>query len=165
MVMMLQVVVANTPAEASCESPPNLVVNIGVVEAEGHEVEPGTHVRAPKISDLERPLESGSTVGHTPTGPDVSSFEASLDFENLVNEYEVRDGSDIVIYVGEALDLYYENKCVRGKARLTRYNRTDKGIKLKKKAISWFPPRFETIETHDYKDTKVWSIKPAQSPD
>ena len=35
MVMMLQAVVANTPAAASCESPPNLVVNIGVVEADG----------------------------------------------------------------------------------------------------------------------------------
>ena len=37
MVIMLQIVVANTPAEASCESPPNRVVNIGVVEADGIE--------------------------------------------------------------------------------------------------------------------------------
>lgn len=34
-VMMVQIWVANTPAEARCGSPPNLVVNIGVVEADG----------------------------------------------------------------------------------------------------------------------------------
>jgi hypothetical protein len=32
---MLQIWVAKTPAEASCESPPNLVVNMGLVEADG----------------------------------------------------------------------------------------------------------------------------------
>lgn len=34
-VKILQICVAKTPAEANCESPPNLLVKIGVVEAEG----------------------------------------------------------------------------------------------------------------------------------
>ncbi len=63
MVMMLQAVVANTPAEASCESPPKRVVNIGVVEADGIADCKTIIARTKGESAPKRPVTSNTMVG------------------------------------------------------------------------------------------------------
>ncbi len=129
---------------------------------------PNTRTMGTDVVDIGNNSEPGQTVPPPPTPPAkppshppsaVSHLEASLEFEDLVNEYEVRDGPEIVVYVGEALNLYYENNSVRGKARLTRYNREYRGMKTRRKMLKLFPPKFETMQVPDNKDVKVWSIE------
>ena len=64
-VIILQAVVANTPAEASCESPPNLVVNRGVVEAEGIADCRTIIARTKGGSQPNKPVTNNATAGTT----------------------------------------------------------------------------------------------------
>ena len=62
-VMTLATVVAKTPMEASLESPPNLVVNMGVVDADGIAACNTMMARDKGVSESKRPVTNNAKIG------------------------------------------------------------------------------------------------------
>jgi hypothetical protein len=75
----------------------------------------------------------------------------------LRNEVVISTDEETAVYVGEAIGLHFDGMDIRGKARLSRYDRT-KGTKNKRKLVQWLPPKFQTEEVPFVNDTRLWKI-------
>jgi len=95
----------------------------------------------------------------------IKDLEAKLNYVDLVeylcNEVVVPTDKKTIVYVGEAIDLYFEDMAIKGRARLSKYERT-KGTKNKIKPTQWFPPKFQTQEVPFVKDKRIWRINSSE---
>ena len=97
-----------------------------------------------KIEDLESKIKPKNT---------------SLMPNYLRSEYRVRDGNQMVLYVGEATNLHYLNKfSIHGNVKLTRYDQIGY-IRSRLIVTRIFPLKLEIKKIASVKNKRVWSVE------
>ena len=83
-----------------------------------------------------------------------------LQLWNYIKNVHVVSISDSIsdVYVAEASRLNFHDENIRGKARLTKYNRIDK-TDIKKVFVSLFPPRREMGRVYLVSEMRSWRIE------
>ncbi|HLC56511.1 MAG TPA: hypothetical protein VJJ23_04715 [Candidatus Nanoarchaeia archaeon] len=97
-----------------------------------------------KIEELESKIQ-------VPTGEQIPKY--------LRSEYRVRDGNQMVLYVGEATNLHYLNKfSIHGNVKLTRYDQIGY-IRSRLIVTRIFPLKLEIKKIASVKNKRVWSVE------
>jgi len=91
---------------------------------------------------------------------EIRNLESKIKMKTyLKNEVVIPTDGETVVYVGEAIGLYFPtNGNIRGKARLSRYDRRE-GKAIEKKLVRLVPLTFQTREFPVAKDNRIWTFE------
>lgn len=92
-------------------------------------------------------------------GAIVVKTETKFDWPRYVkNEVEVEENRKKILYVGEAVQLWFDREDIRGKSKLSKFEKKEE-IKKNYKIVQWLPPRLEEQQQIKVKYRQTWSFE------
>lgn len=92
-------------------------------------------------------------------GAIVVKTETKFDWPRYVkNEVEVEEDGEKFVYVGEAAQLWFDSDAIRGKAKLSKFEKKEE-MKKQYQIARWFPPQLKGRLQKETRYKKMWMVE------